>query len=98
MPVNCLLGNDLWDFPWKEVEHRSHLEMLGLPGWLRVSTRSIAARQGNQKPLEPETVAQVTTKKMKGRGRGKPVPEVPTVREEAEPEGYVPEPTGGTGG
>ncbi|KAJ1199297.1 hypothetical protein NDU88_003134 [Pleurodeles waltl] len=94
MPVDCLLGNDLEDSPWKEVEHRSHLEMLGLPGWVCVSTRSMAANQGSQEPLEPETVAQGTAKKRKGRRRGKPAPEVPTVREEAEPEGDAPEPTG----
>ncbi|KAJ1088359.1 hypothetical protein NDU88_001516 [Pleurodeles waltl] len=54
----------------------------------------MAARQGNQEPLEPETVAQGTAKKRKGRGRGKPAPEVPTVREEVEPEGDAPEPIG----
>ncbi|KAJ1148848.1 hypothetical protein NDU88_001672 [Pleurodeles waltl] len=54
----------------------------------------MAARQGNQEPLEPETVAQRTAKKRKGRGRGKPAPEVPTVREETEHEGDAPEPTG----
>ncbi|KAJ1099129.1 hypothetical protein NDU88_004233 [Pleurodeles waltl] len=86
-------GNDLEDSPWKEVEHRSHLEMLGLPGWVCVSTRSMAARHGNQEPLEPETVAQGTAKKRKGRGRRKPAPKVPTVQEEAEPEGDTPEPT-----
>ncbi|KAJ1127697.1 hypothetical protein NDU88_006090 [Pleurodeles waltl] len=54
----------------------------------------MAARQGNQEPLEPETVGQGTEKKKKGRGCGKPAPEVPTVREEAEPEGDSQEPTG----
>ncbi|KAJ1115200.1 hypothetical protein NDU88_003426 [Pleurodeles waltl] len=54
----------------------------------------MAANQGSQEPLEPETVAQGTAKKRKGRGRGKPAPEVPTVREEAEPEGDALEPTG----
>ncbi|KAJ1190730.1 hypothetical protein NDU88_000052 [Pleurodeles waltl] len=43
----------------------------------------MAARQGNQEPLEPETVAQETAKKRKGRGPRKPAPEVPTVQEEA---------------
>ncbi|KAJ1218284.1 hypothetical protein NDU88_005867 [Pleurodeles waltl] len=51
----------------------------------------MAARQGGQEPVEPETVAQGTTKKNKD---GKPAPEVPTVREEAEPEGDAPEPAG----
>ncbi|KAJ1107728.1 hypothetical protein NDU88_005117 [Pleurodeles waltl] len=46
----------------------------------------MAANQGSQEPLEPETVAQGTAKKRKGRGCGKPAPEVPTVREEADPE------------
>ncbi|KAJ1141845.1 hypothetical protein NDU88_008173 [Pleurodeles waltl] len=55
----------------------------------------MAARQGNQEPLEPETVAQGTPKKRKGRGRGKPALDVPMVREEAEPENDAPEPTGG---
>ncbi|KAJ1188673.1 hypothetical protein NDU88_005432 [Pleurodeles waltl] len=94
MPVDCLLGNDLEDSPWKEVEHRSHLEMLGLPGWVCVSTRSMAANLGSQEPLEPETVAQGTAKKRKGRGRRKQAPEVPAVWEEAESEGDAPEPTG----
>ncbi|KAJ1081105.1 hypothetical protein NDU88_001289 [Pleurodeles waltl] len=82
MPVVCLLGKDLEDSPWKEVEHRSHLEMLGLPGWECVSIQSVAARQSGQELLEPERVAQWTA------------PEVPTVREEEEPEGDAPEPTG----
>ncbi|KAJ1117511.1 hypothetical protein NDU88_005710 [Pleurodeles waltl] len=94
MPIDCLLENDLEDSPWKEVEHRSHLEMLGLPGWVCVSTRSMEARQGNQEPLEPETVAQGTAKKRKGRGHGKLAPEVPTVWEEAMPEHDALEPTG----
>ncbi|KAJ1219283.1 hypothetical protein NDU88_006852 [Pleurodeles waltl] len=54
----------------------------------------MAACQGGQEPLEPETVAQGTPKKRKGRGHRKQAPEVPTVREEAEPEGDAPEPTG----
>ncbi|KAJ1193485.1 hypothetical protein NDU88_002782 [Pleurodeles waltl] len=54
----------------------------------------MAARQGNQEPLEPETVAQGTAKKRKGRGCGKLTPDVPTVLEEAAPEGDAPEPTG----
>ena len=47
----------------------------------------MAACQGNQKDLEPETMAQVPAKKRKGKGRGKPAPDLPAVREEAEPEG-----------
>ncbi|KAJ1206276.1 hypothetical protein NDU88_001685 [Pleurodeles waltl] len=54
----------------------------------------MAANQGSQEPLKPETVAQGIAKKSKGRGHGKPAPEVPTVWEEAEPEGDAPEPTG----
>ncbi|KAJ1123517.1 hypothetical protein NDU88_001986 [Pleurodeles waltl] len=54
----------------------------------------MAVRQGNQEPLEPETVAQGTAKKRKRRGRGKLAPGVSKVREEAEPEGDAPEPRG----
>ncbi|KAJ1144294.1 hypothetical protein NDU88_010594 [Pleurodeles waltl] len=54
----------------------------------------MAARQRGQEPLEPETVAQGTAKKRRGSGHGKLAPEVPTVQEEAEPEGDAPEPTG----
>ncbi|KAJ1187594.1 hypothetical protein NDU88_004369 [Pleurodeles waltl] len=54
----------------------------------------MAACQGGQEPLKPETVAQGTAKKRKGRGLQKPVPEFPTVWEEAEPEGDALELTG----
>ncbi|KAJ1127432.1 hypothetical protein NDU88_005834 [Pleurodeles waltl] len=94
MPVDCLLGNDPEDSPWKEVEQRSYLEMLGLPRCVCVSTRSMAARQGDQETLDSERVAQVSARRRKGKGHGKPTPEVPTVWEEAEPEGFSPEPKG----
>lgn len=59
------------------------LEMLGLPEWACMTTRSMAARKGDQKELVPETVAQVPPNR-KGRGHRKPTPEVSTVWEEAD--------------
>ncbi|KAJ1121077.1 hypothetical protein NDU88_009205 [Pleurodeles waltl] len=53
----------------------------------------MAARQGDQETLEPERVAQVSVRR-KDKGSGKPASEVPTVQEEAEPEGEALEPTG----
>ncbi|KAJ1110260.1 hypothetical protein NDU88_007615 [Pleurodeles waltl] len=94
MPVDCLLGNDLEDSPWSEVERSSHLDMLGLPGWTCVITRSMAAHQGDQGVLDPKRVAQVPARKRKGKGNGESTPEVPTVQEEAEPEVDAPKPTG----
>ena len=76
------------------MEFRSHLEMLGLPEWVLMTTWSMAARKWSHKDLEPKTVAQVPVRKRRDRGRGKPVLEVPTVREEADPEGDSPVPTG----
>ena len=68
MSVDCLLGNDLEQTIWKEIELRSCLEMLGLPEWVPRTTWSMAAHQGSQKDLEPKTVAQVPAKKRGGRG------------------------------
>ncbi|KAJ1114638.1 hypothetical protein NDU88_002873 [Pleurodeles waltl] len=74
----ALGGNDLEHTAWKEVELRSHLEMLGLPEWVCMTTRSMADREGSQGRLEPGTMAQRAAKR-RGKGRGKPAPEVPTV-------------------
>ncbi|KAJ1211568.1 hypothetical protein NDU88_006926 [Pleurodeles waltl] len=63
MPVDCLLGNDLEHTAWKEVELRSHLEMLGLPEWVCMTIRSMAARQGSQGRLEPGKMAQTASGK-----------------------------------
>ena len=93
MPVDCLLGNDLEHTAWKEVELRSHLEMMGLPEWVCMTTRSMATQEGSQGHLEPGTMAQ-TTAKERGKGRGKPAPEVPTVDVDGVPEEEAPEPTG----
>ncbi|KAJ1130022.1 hypothetical protein NDU88_008380 [Pleurodeles waltl] len=84
--------NDLEHTAWKEVELRSHLEMLGLPEWVCMTTRSMADREGSQGCLEPGTMAQRTAKS-RGKGRGKPVPEVPAVADGA-PEEEAPEPAG----
>ncbi|KAJ1092683.1 hypothetical protein NDU88_005793 [Pleurodeles waltl] len=92
MPVDCLLGKDLEHTAWKEVELRSHLEMLGLPEWVCMTTRSMADREGSQGRLEPGTMAQRTAKR-RDKGRGKPAPEVPAVVDGA-PEEEAPEPTG----
>ena len=54
----------------------------------------MAARQGDQKDVEPGTMALVPAKKRKDRGCRKSAPELPMVWEEAEPEGDAPEPTG----
>ncbi|KAJ1100535.1 hypothetical protein NDU88_005617 [Pleurodeles waltl] len=94
MPVECLNSKDLEDSPLKEIEHRSHLEMLGLPGCVCVCVRSMAARQGYQETLEPERVVRVSARRKKGKGHWKLAPEDPTVWEEVEPEGDALEPTG----
>ncbi|KAJ1097981.1 hypothetical protein NDU88_003097 [Pleurodeles waltl] len=52
----------------------------------------MADRKGSQGCLEPGTMAQ-TTAKRRGKGRGKPVPEVPAVVDGV-PEEEAPEPTG----
>ncbi|KAJ1123242.1 hypothetical protein NDU88_001715 [Pleurodeles waltl] len=85
-------GNDLEHTTWKEVELRSLLEMLGLPEWVCMTTRSMADREGSQGRLEPGTMAQ-TTAKRRGKGRGKPDPEVPAVVDGV-PEEEASEPTG----
>ncbi|KAJ1088960.1 hypothetical protein NDU88_002114 [Pleurodeles waltl] len=82
--------NDLEHTAWKEVELRSHLEMLGLPEWVCMTTRSMADREGSQGHLEPGTMAQRAAK-WRGKGRRKPVPEVPAVVDGA-PEEEAPEP------
>ncbi|KAJ1140719.1 hypothetical protein NDU88_007064 [Pleurodeles waltl] len=84
--------NDLEHTTWKEVELRSHLEMLGLPEWVCMTTRSMADREESQGRLEPGTMDQ-TTAKRRGKGRGKPVPEIPAVVDGV-PEEEAPEPTG----
>ncbi|KAJ1198964.1 hypothetical protein NDU88_002802 [Pleurodeles waltl] len=84
--------NDLEHTAWKEVELRSHLEMLGLPEWVCMTTRSMADREGSQGRLEPGTMAQRIAKK-RGKGHGKPVPEVPAVVDRVSEE-EAPEPTG----
>ncbi|KAJ1130275.1 hypothetical protein NDU88_008629 [Pleurodeles waltl] len=84
--------NDLEHTAWKEVELRSHLEMLGLPEWVCMTTRSMAAREGSQGRLEPGNMAQ-TAAKRKGKRCGKPASDVPTVVDRA-PEEEAPEPTG----
>ncbi|KAJ1123211.1 hypothetical protein NDU88_001684 [Pleurodeles waltl] len=71
-------SNDLEHTACKEVELRSYLEMSGLPEWVCMTTRSMADREGSQGHLEPGTMAQRTAKR-RGKGRGKPVPEVPAV-------------------
>ncbi|KAJ1172933.1 hypothetical protein NDU88_004775 [Pleurodeles waltl] len=93
MPVDWRLGNNLETSTWKEVELRSHLGMLWLPEWACVTIRCMAAKQGNQTDLEPETVAQMTAKR-KGKGCRKPAPEVPTVQKEADLEEDALAPTG----
>ena len=72
MPIDCLLGNYLEHTLWKEVELQSHLEMLGLPEWVCLTTWSKAARERSQGGLEPGKMAQVPDKKRKGKGCGKP--------------------------
>ncbi|KAJ1210123.1 hypothetical protein NDU88_005491 [Pleurodeles waltl] len=93
MPVNCLLGNDREHTAWNEVELKSHLEMLGLPECVCMTTRSMAAREGSQVRLEPGTMAQ-TAAKRKGKRCGKPASNVPTVVDGAPEEEEAPEPTG----
>ncbi|KAJ1216045.1 hypothetical protein NDU88_003651 [Pleurodeles waltl] len=93
MPVDCLLGNDLEHTAWKEVELRSHLEMLGFPEWVCMTTRSMAAREGSHGRLEPGKMAQ-TAAQEGGQGRGKPASNVPTVVDEVPEEEEAPEPTG----
>ena len=77
MPVNCLLGNDLEHTIRKVVDLRSHLEMVGFPGWVLMTTRSMAARQGSQKDREPETVAQVPARKRRDNGMGNLLQKLP---------------------
>ena len=72
VPVDCLFAGDLAHTCWKEVELRSHLEMLGVSEWACLMTRSMAARRGDQTDLEPGTMAQTSANKRKGRGCGKP--------------------------
>ena len=81
MPVDCLLGSDLEHSLWKEVELKSHLEMLGLPEWVCVTTWSMATQERSQGSLEkwPRQLL-----KTKGRGWGKSAPEIPIVGEEAD--------------
>ncbi|KAJ1123235.1 hypothetical protein NDU88_001708 [Pleurodeles waltl] len=85
--------NDLEHTAWKEVELRSHLEMLGLPEWVCMTTRSMATWEGSQGRLEPGKLAQ-TAAKRKGKRRRKPASNVPTVVDEAPEEEEAPEPTG----
>ena len=93
MPVDCLLGNELEHSSWKEVELSSHVRMLGLPEWVCVTTRGMAAQEESKGSLEPETTAQTAAKSRRKRP-GKPALAVPPEVEEAEPEGPAPEPTG----
>ncbi|KAJ1093869.1 hypothetical protein NDU88_006960 [Pleurodeles waltl] len=93
LPVALVPCNDLEHTAWKEVELRSHLEMLGLPEWVCMTTRSMAAREGSQGCLEPGTMAQ-TAARRKGKRRGKPASNAPTVVDTAPEEEEAPEPTG----
>ncbi|KAJ1217648.1 hypothetical protein NDU88_005241 [Pleurodeles waltl] len=61
--------------------------------WVCMTTRSMVAREGSQGRLEPGTMAQ-TAAKRKGKMRGKPTSEVPTVVDGAPEEEEAPEPTG----
>ena len=78
---------------WKEVELQSLLEMLGLPEWVCATTQAMAAQGKCQSDVEPGKMTQAAAHKKRGRRRGKPAPEIPTVREETDPEGATPEPT-----
>ncbi|KAJ1216254.1 hypothetical protein NDU88_003858 [Pleurodeles waltl] len=84
--------NDLEHTAWKQEQLRSQWEMLGLPEWVCMSTRSMAAQKGSQGSLVPGTMAQ-TAAQRKGKGCGKPASDIPTVVDGV-PEEEAPEPTG----
>ncbi|XP_078496945.1 uncharacterized protein LOC144753011 [Lissotriton helveticus] len=72
VPVDCLLGNDMEHNAWREVEYRTHSEMLGTPDWACVSTRSATAQRGSSPGLDPGTMAQPAAKKGQTRRQEKP--------------------------